>query len=469
MRFGALRYRAANRLLLAAAPLGLLAGCAALAVTDAPPERPSATIEWAERYVREHLRFFNGSEIEGRGTATAGYARAATYVSARMRQFGLQPALHREFRVVFQTPMNYPLFGALGFAHADTLQFFPGVDYLIDARSDSGVVVADRVQLHRRAVDETSAGSRAEAPVVAIHGEQVSLLELQQLAARGFAGALLIGTLRPDAAPQPVDGLVILQITPAAASVLLEDAVPGFDAANPVGGVFTLPSDMRIEVRTDFRRDAGAVNVLGYLPGRDPVRRHELVVVCADLDAVGNVGGVSTLDFENFGVSTAALLEIARNYGNMKRFAASPERTVLFAVFSGSRLGNAGLRAYLQNPLWPVGQTAAVVYVGLPASREAEVRNLLEPFGIPLFVVEPAPEPLHEVARIVIPEPGYIRRAGDRAAASAVPAANLSQVLTNAISRAQMRAEETHQILLPLTQGFGADTYAPLAPSHIAK
>src|SRR5690606_35200876 len=62
-------------------------GCALLAVPEPPPQTAPAPLEWRDDFLREHIRFFNGTESEGRGTASVGYARAATYVGARMRQF----------------------------------------------------------------------------------------------------------------------------------------------------------------------------------------------------------------------------------------------------------------------------------------------------------------------------------------------------------------------------------------------
>lgn len=441
--------------------LAIGTGCAVLAVPEMPAPSAPVGIEWQESFLREHLRFFNGSESGGRGTASVGYARAAAYVGARMRQFGLQPGIHGDFRLVYQTPLNYPIASDLVAVGSDTLVLYPGVDFLPDARSDSGSAVFDRIFLLK---------DPENAPISDAGSERVALVEaasltsaaLAALRSAPFDAVLSMGALSPGTAARPVPGLLIQQITPPAAAALL--GVKRIELApqeNPVR-IFELPHEARMRVVNDFQEDAGAVNVLGFLAGKHPVRRQELVVVCADLDAVGSMGGVRTLDLQNLGTHAAALLELARNYGILSGYRSVPERTLLFAVFSGSRLGNAGLRAYLQNPLWELGKTVSMVYVGLPDHREQGVRNLLVPFDIPLFTVEPADDARYEQELVLVPEPATVRRARDRATQPSNEAVSLPELLDDAVARAQYLAKETHELLFPLTTGFGDGGAMPI-------
>ena len=73
--------------------LALGAGCRSIAVPTAPPRSTPLRPLWSNESLREHLEFFNGSDVTGRATGTSGYATAAAYVAARMGEFGLQPAL----------------------------------------------------------------------------------------------------------------------------------------------------------------------------------------------------------------------------------------------------------------------------------------------------------------------------------------------------------------------------------------
>jgi hypothetical protein len=108
-----------------------------------------------------------------------------------------------------------------------------------------------------------------------------------------------------------------------------------------------------------------AKNVIGLLPGRDPVLRNETVVVGAHYDHLG-LGGFGSLDADSTGqvhngaddnASGAAMLirvaeRLARN---------PPPRTVLFLAFSGEELGLLGSAHYVKNPVYPLSTTMAMI------------------------------------------------------------------------------------------------------------
>lgn len=175
-----------------------------------------------------------------------------------------------------------------------------------------------------------------------------------------------------------------------------------------------------------------ARTTLGYVAGKHPERAAEAVLVAARLRPAA---GAPARGAAPPGVGTAALLELARLYGTAARYGNVPERTLLFAVFSGGGEPLAGLRQYLRYPLWPLDRTRAVVYLGLDPAEEAAVRSLLAEWGLPLFAVPPdsllnAPAPA-----VQEPTPGN-RRRGEAAAtrSSALVAAGVGQALALADS-----------------------------------
>ena len=466
MRFGFLPERGHATL----AVLGLVAivaafsaGCAILAVPQETQPSQRVGLAWRDDFIREHLRFFNGSESEDRRTGSVGYARTAAYVAARMRQFGLQPAVHGDFRLVYQTPLNLPVDADLVALGNDTLFFYPGVDFLADARSDSGLVAFDRVDV---LAGDLANVRTSHSGIAMLDTRTTDENHLSTLRSRGFRVALLVGPLLPTTAARPIAGLLVMQISSTAASELLGGLSVDDVLQRGVDQSIQMPHDVRLRIATDFREDAGAINVMGYLAGKHPELREELVIVCADLDAIGSVGGVRTLDLQNFGIHASALLELARNYETLDRFGFAPERTLLFAVFSGARLSNAGLKAYLQNPLWEIDHTVAVVYLGLPEDREPEVSNLLGAHDIPLFSVAPSAVPLHEGGMVIDPSPADVRRAGDRAESINITSISLSDVLDEAVARAQQRAADAHAVVFPLTTGFSHEIIQSIVDSE---
>jgi len=111
--------------------------------------------------------------------------------------------------------------------------------------------------------------------------------------------------------------------------------------------------------------DLNGKNVIGILPGRDPVLRNETVIVGAHYDHLG-LGGFGALDPDSAGrvhngaddnaSGTAALFAIAERLR-----AAPPARTVVFIAFSGEELGLLGSDYYVKHPLYPLSATEIMI------------------------------------------------------------------------------------------------------------
>jgi hypothetical protein len=106
-------------------------------------------------------------------------------------------------------------------------------------------------------------------------------------------------------------------------------------------------------------------NVIGILPGRDPVLRNQTVVLGAHYDHLG-LGGFGSLDPDSTGrvhngaddnaSGIAGLIQVAA------RLAASrPARTVVFIAFSGEELGLLGSAHYVKEPIYPLAATLAMI------------------------------------------------------------------------------------------------------------
>jgi peptidase M28-like protein/PDZ domain-containing protein len=106
-------------------------------------------------------------------------------------------------------------------------------------------------------------------------------------------------------------------------------------------------------------------NVIGILPGRDPVLRNQTVILGAHYDHLG-LGGFGSLDPDSTGLvhngaddnasGVAGLIQVAA------RLAASPPaRTVVFIAFSGEELGLLGSAYYVKQPIYPLAGSLAMV------------------------------------------------------------------------------------------------------------
>lgn len=443
--------------LLFGAVVGLL-GCTTASVPrEEAPRRTPLAPEWNEAALAEHLRFFNGKEVAGRKTGTQGYARAAAYATSLMEAYELQPAFGSDFRSVYQTAISYPRSATLQILRPDTVRFYPGIDFLPGARSDTGEVRFEDVRL---GLDSTRGQPQRE--VVLLTEQQAQQASLEALRAAGARAVLVAGELRPRPMTSPAQGLVVVQVTPRAAARLLGIAEAEVAAEVERGGQRQLPQPVRLRLQATREPLAGALNVVGYIVGKRPELAREAVIVCADLDAAGPLAGVQTLDLARFGTGAAALLEVARYQTRLSRFLTIPERTVIVALWSGSRLDHAGLRAYLRNPTWSLDYVRAVIYVGIEDAEVPAVEALLDLYDLPLYAVQAEAELPYEEELVLVPDAALMRLVRERDGPEAVsdPPVQTSELLREAVPVARRLAEETHRLLLRETVAL-----APLLPT----
>jgi hypothetical protein len=111
-------------------------------------------------------------------------------------------------------------------------------------------------------------------------------------------------------------------------------------------------------------KDMTTHNVVGFLEGSDPNLKKEIVVVGAHYDHVGTQKtGKPDEDLifngaDDNGSGTTALLAIAAAFGHSP---VKPRRSVLLMAFAAEERGLLGSRAYVENPLFPLDKTVAMV------------------------------------------------------------------------------------------------------------
>ncbi|HMM35186.1 MAG TPA: M20/M25/M40 family metallo-hydrolase, partial [Thermoanaerobaculia bacterium] len=111
---------------------------------------------------------------------------------------------------------------------------------------------------------------------------------------------------------------------------------------------------------TALERTGLSRNVVGILPGSDPARADEAVVLGAHADHLGRVDGVIHPGADDNASGVAALLEIARAFASSP---VRPKRTLLFVLWTGEEEDKIGSGHWVRSPLWPLAKTA--VYVNL--------------------------------------------------------------------------------------------------------
>ena len=132
-------------------------------------------------------------------------------------------------------------------------------------------------------------------------------------------------------------------------------------------------------------------NVIGLLPGRDPVLRNEAVIVGAHYDHLG-LGGFGSLDPDSTGKVHNGADDNASGRGDADRDRRSgwpptpPARTVVFIAFSGEELGLLGSAYYVKQPIYPLATTLAMInldMVGRLRQKRLIVYGVADGEGIP--------------------------------------------------------------------------------------
>ncbi len=124
------------------------------------------------------------------------------------------------------------------------------------------------------------------------------------------------------------------------------------------------------------QKQAEAYNVVGIIEGRDNVLKNEAIVIGAHYDHLGR-GGESSLavnskeihhgaDDNASGVS--AMLELARQFRKEK----NNKRTLIFIAFGGEEEGLLGSKYYVNNPVFPIEKTVAMINMDMVGRLDKE-------------------------------------------------------------------------------------------------
>lgn len=319
-------------------------------------------------YCESVLSYLAGEECQGRRTGTEGYQKAADYVAARFKEFGLKPV--GDEKTYFQ---------AVPFQRAR-------VDVKKSKLSVGGLKLVCGEDVMFNPADATIEGS-----VVFVTGDAEALLEDSKvllgkiLVVRGDTGARSGGTTRQARKHRPVAILTVAdevgkpgwvssrgggrrrsRRTQQVRGTITLDAAKRLATSCGVKNALDMPAegDTRAKATLAKRRGGGKIvvaretaangvpNVVGLLEGSDARLKHEMVICGSHLDHLGvGTNGQVYYGADDDGSGSSALVALARALtSNGKR----PRRSVLFLAFCGEEMGLVGSRHYANNPIFPL-------------------------------------------------------------------------------------------------------------------
>jgi hypothetical protein len=222
------------------------------------------------------------------------------------------------------------------------------------------------------------------------------------------------GMMRPRALPA-------MRLSAEAFAMLLAGTGQDAGALLKLGGAkqplpnFEIPRRIRARLRIT-QRDISSPNVLAKLRGSDSKLRDEYVVVGAHLDGYGFGTPVNGDNLYNGTLDDAAyvalLIQMADDLKALKL--RRPERSILFAAFTGEEKGLLGSRWFVDHPTVPAVQLAAAV--NLDQLRPLFPLNILTAEALSDTTLgqtaRAVAEPLHiEIRPDAEPERNLLRRA----------------------------------------------------------
>ncbi len=107
-----------------------------------------------------------------------------------------------------------------------------------------------------------------------------------------------------------------------------------------------------------------AKNVVGYIEGRSPKQKNELIVIGGHYDHVGYMKNHKEGEDYIFNGAddnasgTAGVMAVAKAFASMDK---KPKRSVLFILFAGEEKGLYGSEFYVDNPLFPLSKTVVML------------------------------------------------------------------------------------------------------------
>ncbi len=350
----------------------------------------------------KHIQYLASDELRGRKAGTPDYAKAAEYVAAKMKEYGLQPGGDKGswFQAVpFRNFSNFDLPVRLEITSPERRVYFAGRGRDFTPLSGTGSGSA------RGAAAFVGYGIVSEKPVwddyagLDVKGRVLVLLpdtpagadypdlkswtlekKVKLAVDKGAAGVIVMDTAESgQPRPRRRMGMMIPSGVCPAGFVVVQAGANFLDDLfylskkswrDPVSRILRLKKpvsfalEATVEMEAHFtREERQAMNVIGILPGRDKKLKDECILLGGHLDHLGiGLNGFVYPGADDDATSAATILETARVL-TASRF--KPARTVVFASWAGEEQGLVGSRYYTDHPVFPLNKSAAYLNIDM--------------------------------------------------------------------------------------------------------
>jgi hypothetical protein len=395
----------------------LLAALVALVSGAIATAQQAPSSDFSPAAFRAHVTFLGDDLLEGREAGTRGYDVAARYVASQFAALGLRPGNGEswyqpvQFVRVPADPAAAIEIGGTRLTHGRELLFRPGPGSQALRLHAPLVFAGYGLDMPARGFDDYAGLDVRGRIVVVLNGApsgtpsdvaaHLNADKRRMAAARGAVGMIVVRTraeaqrvawprlveaTRPttswigaDGRPFSSDGLSFsATVDPATAEALFagaqRSAAQVLDEAAREGGRprgFALARTARVTRAQVAETRFTSANVVGLIPGSDPVLANEPMLLMAHLDGHGvreprpaDAPGADRIRNGAMDNATgvATLIEVARQF---MREPTRPRRPILLAAVTAEEIGLLGAQYLANNPIG-TGRIAAVVNLDMP-------------------------------------------------------------------------------------------------------
>ncbi|HRK22148.1 MAG TPA: M28 family peptidase, partial [Fimbriimonadaceae bacterium] len=358
-----------------------------LAVADAP-----RAVTISPSTIKSHLDYLTSEELGGRMTLSPGMKLFADYAAERFKRYGLSEGPNPGYFHYYETSANQRA-GANNSAYAEangrksTLKL--GEDFVPLIGSTNKKTVSGEVVFVGYGLEEENWSDYAGIDVkgkivVALRGvpegqrNRNNSAKARLASEKGATGIIFVGEGAGRASLPPLARGLGVPTSVETVAIAITNAT--FERLTGLKGATersaTKPNSrllpVKVEMTTETEPNTGkAINVIGYLPGNDPVLKNEYIIIGAHFDHLGYAEtgsrtGVPEMHpgADDNGSGSAGLLALAEEMSKSK----GNRRTIIFQLYSGEEIGLQGSRAWVTDNPETIGKTMGMLNMDMIGS-----------------------------------------------------------------------------------------------------